>query len=72
MLAVLTYQDVLFYPRGKTEGWAQAVSRMPRIEALPPLLPQAEALAWSTSWIGLYASGEFRPAPIFYLDPTGG
>jgi hypothetical protein len=72
MLAVLTYQDVLFYPRGKTGSWTQAVSRPPRIEALPPLLPQAEALAWSASGIGLYASGEFRPAPIFYLDPTGG
>ena len=35
------------------------------------LLPQAEALAWSASGTGLYASGEFRPAPIFYLDPSG-
>ncbi|HET7127018.1 MAG TPA: hypothetical protein VFI26_08010 [Lysobacter sp.] len=71
-LAVLTYQNVLFYPRGETEGWAQAVARQPRIEPLPPLLPQAEALAWTASGTGLYASGEFRPAPVFYLDPTGG
>jgi hypothetical protein len=71
-LAVLTYQDVLFYPRRKTDSWAQAVARKPRIEPLPPLLPQAEALAWSTSGAGLYATGEFRPAPIFWLDPTDG
>jgi hypothetical protein len=71
-LAVLTYQDVLFYPRGKDESWPQAVARKPRIEPLPTLLPQAEALAWSPSGAGLYASGEFRPAPIFWLDPTGG
>jgi hypothetical protein len=70
-LAVLTYQDVLFYPRGKADSWAQVVSRPPRIEPLPSLLPQAEALAWTPSGAGLYASGEFRPAPIFYLDPSG-
>jgi hypothetical protein len=71
-LAVLTYQDVLFYPRRGNEAWAQAVGRKPRVESLPALLPQAEALAWSASGSGLYASGEFRPAPIFWLDPTGG
>ena len=71
-LAVLTYQDVLFYPRKAGETWAQAVARAPRIEPLPALLPQAEALTWSADGAGLYASGEFRPAPIFFLDPTGG
>jgi hypothetical protein len=71
-LAVLTFQDVLFYPRRQGEGWAQALARKPRVEPLPSLLPQAEALAWSATGAGLYASGEFRPAPIFYLDPTGG
>jgi hypothetical protein len=70
-LAVLTYQGVLFYRRGKTDSWAQAVARKPRIEPLPPLLPQAEALAWSANGTGLHATGEFRPAPIFYLDPSG-
>ena len=71
-LAVLTYQDVLFYPRKAGDTWAQVVARKPRIEPLPALLPQAEALAWSANGAGLYASGEFRPAPIFWLDPTGG
>ena len=70
-LAVLTYQDVLFYPRQAGQGWAQTVARAPRIEPLPVLLPQAEALAWSAIGSGLYASGEFRPAPIFWLDPSG-
>jgi hypothetical protein len=70
-LAVLTYQDVLFYPRKAGESWAQVVARKPRIEPLPALLPQAEALAWSANGAGLYASGEFLPAPIFWLDPTG-
>ena len=28
-----------------------------------------EALAWSRGGVGLYASGEFKPAPIFYLSP---
>jgi hypothetical protein len=70
-LAVLTYQDVLFFPRKPGEDWARTVARTPRIEPLPPLLPQAEALAWSASGKGLYATGEFRPAPIFYLDPAG-
>lgn len=71
-LAILTYQDVLFYPRQPGQSWAQAVARKPRIEPLPALLPQAEALAWSANGAGLYASGEFRPAPIFWLDPTDG
>ena len=71
-LAVLTYQQVLFYPRKPGESWTRAVSRAPRIEPLPPLLPQAEALAWSAGGRGLYATGEFRPAPLYYLDPAGG
>src|SRR6185312_15027410 len=51
-LAVLTYQDVLFYPRKAGESWAKAVARKPRIVPLPPLLPQAEALAWAASGTG--------------------
>ena len=70
-LAVLSYRDVLFYPRQPGEPWAQVVAREPRIRPLPALLPQAEALAWSASGSGLYVSGEFRPAPLFYLDPAG-
>ncbi|MDI1251955.1 hypothetical protein [Thermomonas sp.] len=67
-LAVLTYGSVLFYRREAGEGWAAAVARDPEAHDVP-LIPQAEALAWSAGGGGLYASGEFNPAPIFYLTP---
>ena len=67
-LAVLTYGSVLFYRRQLGEDWGEAVSRPPEAHDVP-LIPQAEALAWSKGGGGLYASGEFRPAPIFYLSP---
>lgn len=66
--AVLTYRDVLLYERRGREDWAAALSRRPEIHALP-LLPQAEALAWSADGLGLYATGEFSPAPLLYLNP---
>ncbi len=65
---VLTYRDVLLYERRGAEDWAAALSRRPEIHALP-LLPQAEALAWSADGLGLYATGEFSPAPLLYLNP---
>ena len=68
-LAVLTYGSVLFYHRQPGEDWAEAVSRPPETHDVP-LIPQAEALAWSKGGGGLYASGEFSPAPIFYLSPN--
>ncbi len=67
-LAVLTYGSVLFYQREPGEVWAAAVARDPEAHDVP-LIPQAEALAWSAGGGGLYASGEFNPAPIFYLTP---
>lgn len=67
-LAVLTYGSVLFYGREAGEDWAAAVARAPEAHDVP-LIPQAEALAWSAGGGGLYASGEFNPAPIFYLTP---
>ncbi len=67
-LAVLTYGSVLFYRRDAVEDWAAAVARAPETHDVP-LIPQAEALAWSVGGGGLYASGEFSPAPIFYLTP---
>ena len=27
------------------------------------------SLAWSAGGAGLYATGEFKPAPLFYLSP---
>ena len=67
-LAVLTYGSVLFYRREAGEDWGAAVARDPEAHDVP-LIPQAEALAWSAGGAGLYASGEFNPAPIFYLTP---
>lgn len=67
-LAVLTYGSVLFYRRDEGESWADATARAPEAHDIPPI-PQAEALAWSAGGGGLYATGEFSPAPIFYLVP---
>ena len=67
-LAVLTYGSVLFYRRTPGEDWGIAVARMPEAHDVP-LIPQAEALAWSAGGAGLYATGEFKPAPLFYLSP---
>ena len=68
-LAVLTYGSVLFYRRSKGEEWGPAVARTPESYDVP-LIPQPEALAWTAQGGGLYATGEFKPAPIFYLSPT--
>lgn len=67
-LAVLTYGSVLFYRRNDGETWADAVSHPPETHDVP-WIPQAEALAWSAGGAGLYASGESRPAPLYYLVP---
>lgn len=67
-LAVLTYGSVLFYRRAEDESWAEATARAPEAHDIPPI-PQAEALAWSAGGGGLYATGEFSPAPLFYLVP---
>ena len=67
-LAVLTYGSVLFYRRQPGEDWGEVVARAPEAHDVP-LIPQAEALAWSAGGAGLYATGEFSPAPLFYLSP---
>lgn len=68
-LAVLTYQDALFYARAPDEDWGQAVARAPQSLRLPWLLPQPEALAYSAGGGGLFASGEFSPAMLLWLRP---
>jgi hypothetical protein len=67
-LAVLTYRDVLLYPRGERISWAQAVAESPRVTALP-WLPQAEAVGWSADGKSLYVTGEFIPAPLYRIQP---
>lgn len=66
-LAILTYDDVLLYPLGG-DGWAEAVGRHPQVHPLA-LLPQAEALTWTADGHAMYATGEFRPAPLMLLRP---
>ncbi|TAK39482.1 MAG: hypothetical protein EPO30_03015 [Lysobacteraceae bacterium] len=67
-MAVLTYRDVLVYPRRGRENWAKALARKPEVHPLP-WLPQAEALAWSADGQALYATGEISPSPLLYLNP---
>jgi hypothetical protein len=69
-LAVLTYGSVLFYRRAAGEPWGEAVGRPPAEAHDVPLIPQAEALGWTAGGAGLYATGEFNPAPLFYLSPA--
>ncbi|HEU4813616.1 MAG TPA: hypothetical protein VFS99_05250 [Xanthomonadaceae bacterium] len=66
-LAVLTYDDVLLYRRGGGT-WREDVARQPIVHDLT-LLPQAEAIAWAAEGHALYATGEFRPAPLLLLTP---
>ncbi len=65
-LAVLTYRQALLYSRRGNESWASAIARTPARRALP-WLRQAEALGWAAHGRGLYATGEFSPAPLIYL-----
>ena len=67
-IAVMTYNEVLLYPRRGQDSWAQAVARKPAVHDLP-WLPQAEALGWDAEGRGLFATGEFAPAPLLYLNP---
>lgn len=67
-LAVMTYHDVAVYTRADGEPWGDAVARAPKVRALP-WIPQAEAMAWSAGGRGLFATGEFTPAPLFFLVP---
>lgn len=68
-LAVLTYSHILIYRRHQDQNWTQALEQPPQ-QYEAPLIPQAEALAWTMGGGGLYATGEFSPAPIFFLRPT--
>ena len=69
-IAVMTYNEVLLYPRRGQESWTEAMARKPVVHDLP-WLPQAEALGWDSEGRGLFATGEFAPAPLLYLNPGG-
>ena len=65
-LAVLTYEHLLLYPRAIDERWARAIRRPPQSRDVP-WLHQPEALGWTTDGRGLFATGEFSPAPLVYF-----
>lgn len=67
-LAVMSYRDLLLYPRESGQSWVAALARRPRVAPLP-WLPQAEALGWSADGKALYVTGEFIPAPLFRIEP---
>lgn len=69
-IAVMTYNEVLLYSRRGQESWAATLARKPVVHDLP-WLPQAEALGWDAEGRGLFATGEFAPAPLLYLNPGG-
>ncbi|MGY0504483.1 hypothetical protein [Luteimonas sp. e5] len=65
-IAVLTYDNLLVYRRDAELDWPRALASPPLVVRLH-LLPQPEAVAWSHGGHGIFASGEFSPAPILYL-----
>lgn len=65
-IAVLTYANLLVYTRQGDDTWAQTVARPPLVVRMM-LLPQPEAVTFSRGGKGIYATGEFSPAPILYL-----
>jgi hypothetical protein len=67
-LAVMTYRNLLLYPRLGGQSWEQAVAAAPKVTELP-WIPQAEALGWARDGKALYATGEFIPAPLYRIEP---
>lgn len=66
-IAVLTYDNLLIYSRPPGQAWPRTLAHPPRWIVPMLLLPQGEAATWSRDGEGIYASGEFNPAPIFYV-----
>lgn len=65
-IAVMTYDNLLVYPRRAEQSWAQSLTQPPMVVRMT-LLPQPEAVAFSRDGEGIFATGEFSPAPILYL-----
>jgi len=66
-LIAVTYKDAYRFPRREDESWAEAVSRMPEVVALPRMV-QTEAGAYSPDGAALFVTSEQRPSPLFRLD----
>ena len=67
-LVVQTYTDAFRFRRGKGQTWAGALAEEP--ERIPvPLMPQAEALAFSRAGRSFWVSSEHTPNPLVLIDP---
>lgn len=60
---IVTYGDVLVYPRSKDETWAAALAREPRRLA-PHGLPQAEAVCFGAEGREIYVTSEGKGAAV--------
>jgi len=65
--AVLTYGNVLLYPRRPGEAWSLVLSRTPEVLA-PHELPQAEALCFSPDSTSLFVTGERKNPLLLRYD----
>ena len=68
---VLTYMDVLLFPRQPGESWAEALTRPPQpLKAVS--LPQAESVCFSADAREIYVTTEGKRAPVkrYRLAPT--
>ena len=63
-LVVLTYRDLLLFPRRGDESWATAAARLPQGLMHPPML-QAEAVAFARDGASVFLTGEQRPTPLY-------
>jgi hypothetical protein len=62
---VVTYGDVLYFPRAAGESWGDALARQPQVLG-PHGLPQAEAGAFSRDGRSIYVCSEDSPKLLRY------
>jgi hypothetical protein len=60
---VLTYMDVLVFPRQRGESWTDALTRPPQ-RLHPVTLPQAESVCFSADAREIYVTTEAERAPV--------
>lgn len=66
-LAVLTYGHAWIYRRQAQQCWSEVIASTPERLGLP-LLPQAEAIAFSGDGQRLWITSERLPAPVLRID----
>lgn len=65
---VLTYSEVLFFPRRSGESWAEALARAP-VRLGAHSLPQAEAVCFSRDGKAIYVASESSRKLLRYTRP---